>query len=94
MNKKKICVFVGSRANYSSIKSVMTAVTEHPKLELQLIVGASAVLDRFGDVSKLIENDGFKINAKIAMLIEGETPETMAKSTGLGLLEFPQYLNN
>ena len=89
MNKKKICVFVGSRANYSSIKSVMTAVTEHPKLELQLIVGASAVLDRFGDVSKLIENDGFKINAKIAMLIEGETPETMAKSTGLGLLEFP-----
>lgn len=86
---KKICVVIGSRANYSSIKSVMLAIKAHPKLKLQLIVGASALLDRYGAVVNLIEQDGFKISARLHMLIEGETPSTMAKSTGLGLIELP-----
>lgn len=86
---KKICVVVGSRANYSSIKSAMRAIDAHPGLELQLVLGASAILDRYGAVSKLIEADGFRAAAKVHMLIEGETPATMAKSTGLGLLELP-----
>lgn len=86
---RRICVVVGSRANYSSIKSVMCAVQAHPDLELQLVVGASALLDRFGSVVEVIEGDGFKPDAKVNMMIEGETPVTMAKSTGLGLLEMP-----
>ena len=86
---KKICVVIGSRANYSSIRSAMRAVDAHPGLELQLVLGASAILDRYGAVSKLIEADGFRPVAKVHMLIEGETPVTMAKSTGLGLLELP-----
>jgi UDP-hydrolysing UDP-N-acetyl-D-glucosamine 2-epimerase len=86
---KKVCVVVGSRANYSSIKSAMRAMEAHPDLELQLVVGASALLDRYGTVLDLIERDGFEPDEKVFMLIEGETPSTMAKSTGLGLLELP-----
>ena len=86
---RKVCIVVGSRANYSSIKSVMRAVQEHGELELQLVVGASALLDRYGSVVNLIEDDGFTPDARVHMLIEGETPTTMAKSTGLGLLELP-----
>ncbi len=91
---KRVCIVVASRANYSSIKSVMRAVKAHPDLELQLVVGASALLDRYGAVVRLIEKDGFAPAAKINMLIEGETPVTMAKSTGLGLLELPTVLEN
>ena len=36
---RKILVFIGSRANYSSIKSVMYSIKKHPKLKLQLILG-------------------------------------------------------
>lgn len=86
---KKICVVVGSRANYSSIKSAMTAIDKHPKLTLQLILGASALLDRYGSVADLIRKDGFVPDAEIFMLLEGETPLTMAKSTGVGLMELP-----
>ncbi len=86
---RKICIVIGSRANYSSIKSAMRAIAAHPALELQLVVGASAILDRYGSVVDLIEEDGFTPAAKVHMLIEGETPATMAKSTGLGLLELP-----
>jgi UDP-hydrolysing UDP-N-acetyl-D-glucosamine 2-epimerase len=86
---RRVCVVVGSRANYSSIKSAMQAIQAHPGLELQVIVSASAVLDRYGNVAELIERDGFRPAAKVFMLLEGETPGTMAKSTGLGLLELP-----
>jgi UDP-hydrolysing UDP-N-acetyl-D-glucosamine 2-epimerase len=86
---KKVCVVVGSRANYSSIKSAMRAVQNHPELKLQLVLGASALLDRYGTVADLIEQDGFEADERVFMLIEGETPGTMAKSTGLGLLELP-----
>jgi UDP-hydrolysing UDP-N-acetyl-D-glucosamine 2-epimerase len=90
---KKICVVIGSRANYSSIKSAMRAIQKHKDLELQLIVGASALLDRYGSVLNLIEKDGFEVSAKLFMLIEGETPLTMAKSTGMGLIELPTIFN-
>ena len=92
-NKRKICIVVGSRANYSSIKSVMAAVRCHSELELQVIAAASAVLDRYGSVVNLMKKDGFSINAEVAYLVEGETPLTMAKSTGLGLIELANEFN-
>lgn len=90
---RKVCVVVGSRANYSSIKSVMKAVKAHPDLQLQVVAGASALLDRFGAVVETIRADGFQPDARVHMIIEGETPTTMAKSTGLGLLELPTVLD-
>jgi len=86
---RKVCVVVGSRANYSSIKSAMRAIAAHPELELQVVAGASALLDRYGEVVRLLEKDGFMPAARVFMLVEGETPATMAKSTGLGLIELP-----
>src|ERR1051325_173967 len=86
---RKICIVVGSRANYSSIKSVMCDVRATPDLKLQLVVGASALLDRFGAVIDVIEADGFQPDAEVTMIVEGETPGTMAKSPGLGLIELP-----
>ncbi|MFX1391957.1 MAG: UDP-N-acetylglucosamine 2-epimerase [Promethearchaeota archaeon] len=86
-NKRKICIFLGSRANYSSLKSVMHHIKLSEKLKLILIVGASAILDKYGEVNKLVEQDGFHVDDKLYMIIEGETPETMAKSTGLGIIE-------
>ena len=40
-------------------------------------------------VVDVIEADGFAPDARVTMIVEGETPATMAKSTGLGLLELP-----
>lgn len=90
---KRICVVVGSRANYSSIKSALRAIDGHPGLELQLVTAASALLDRYGSVVDLIEADGFRVDARVHMLIEGETPVTMAMSTGVGMIELPQIFS-
>ena len=88
---RKICVVVASRANYARIKTAMEAIREHPDLELQLVAGASLVLERFGNALDIVTQDGFVPDATIRFIIEGETPATMAKSTGLGLLELPTH---
>lgn len=94
MRVKKICIVVNSRANYGRIKSVLRAVEDHPGLELQLVVGASALLHRFGQVDKIIENDGFRIDASLYSIVEGGTPTTMAKSTGLAIIEISTLFEN
>ena len=95
MKKKKIkiCVVVASRANYSSIKSAMVAIENHAELELQLVLGASAVLDKYGNVSDKVIGDGFKPIESIYMIVEGENPMTMAKTTGLGMIELSSLFN-
>lgn len=94
MKKKKICVVVFSRANYGRIKSVLRAINEHPDLELQLVLGASALLQRFGNVKEVIEKDGFTPTSMVHTIVEGETPTTMAKSTGLGVIELATQFEN
>lgn len=95
MARKKIAIVVGSRANYASIKSVIKHILLYPdKLELLLFVGASALLDRYGQVEQLIEKDGFSIKEKFYILVEGENPQTMAMSTGLGMIELAGLFMN
>jgi len=93
-SSRKVCVVVNSRANYGRVKSVMRAVVKHPKLKLQLLVGASALLHRFGSVVEVIRADGFEPTAVVHSIVEGETPTTMAKSTGLGILELASQFEN
>lgn len=84
---KKVLVVIGSRANYGSIKSCLRAIKNHKNLELILIVGGSAVLEKFGNVSENIVKDGFIIDEKIFFLLEGGDNLSMAKSTGVALIE-------
>lgn len=92
--KRKICVFIGSRANYGSIKSALLAFKQHPKLQLQIVVGSSALLDKYGEVVDIIEKEGFKVDDKIYSIVEGENPITMTKSAGSTLTELATSFSN
>ncbi|MBF0215778.1 MAG: UDP-N-acetylglucosamine 2-epimerase (hydrolyzing) [Candidatus Omnitrophica bacterium] len=85
--RRKICVVVASRANYARIKYFLKAVKESDRLELQLIVGASALLYKFGRAVDVMMADGFKPDWRIHYLVEGENLTTQAKSTGMGIIE-------
>ena len=84
---RKISVVVHSRANYGRVKTVLQAILKHPKLELQIIVGASALLYRYGDLPNIISKDGLVVNSCVHSIVEGDTPKAMAKSTGLTIIE-------
>ena len=94
MQKRKICVVVTARPSYSRIKTALAAIDQHPDLELQLVIAGSALLDRYGNAVDFIEKDGFKISSKVFMVLEGENPTTMAKTTGLGLMELTNVFYN
>jgi UDP-hydrolysing UDP-N-acetyl-D-glucosamine 2-epimerase len=94
MNKRKICAVVTARPSYSRIKTALKAIQEHPNLELQLVVAGSALLGRYGNAVNVIEKDGFKIDEKVFMVLEGESPMAMAKTTGLGVMELSNVFYN
>ena len=85
--KRKVCVAIFSRANYGSIRKVLEKLKSNSKIELQILVGGSANIEKYGLVSELIKKDKFKINEEIYFLVEGETPTTMVKTTALGMIE-------
>ncbi|PKD21120.1 UDP-N-acetyl-D-glucosamine 2-epimerase, UDP-hydrolysing [Salegentibacter salinarum] len=94
MPKRKICVVVTARPSYSRIKTALTAIQDHSDLKLQLVIAGSALLDRYGNAVDFIEKDGFEIAAKVFMVLEGENPTTMAKTTGLGVMELTNVFYN
>ena len=94
MPKRRICVLVTARPSYSRIRSALTAIQAHPDLELQLVVAASALLERYGNAIQAIEHDGFSPVARVYMVLEGENLVTSAKSTGLGLGELATVFDN
>ncbi|MDQ3174336.1 MAG: UDP-N-acetylglucosamine 2-epimerase [Acidobacteriota bacterium] len=92
--RRKVCVVVTARPSYSRIKTALKAIEAHPDLELQLVVAASALLDRYGTAVRYMEEDGFEIAARVYMVLEGENLAAMAKTTGLGLLELATVFDN
>jgi UDP-hydrolysing UDP-N-acetyl-D-glucosamine 2-epimerase len=95
MNKKKVCVVITARASYSRFKSAIEAINKHEELELFLVVSTSALLNKFGSASDVIEKDGFTIHAKIYNALEsGNNLIGQAKTTGLGIIELSNVFNN
>lgn len=92
--KRKVCVVVTARPSYSRIKTALQAIKEHPDLELQLVIAASALLDRYGNAINVIEKDGFEVTSKVFNVLEGENPSSMAKTTGIGVMELSTVFYN
>jgi UDP-hydrolysing UDP-N-acetyl-D-glucosamine 2-epimerase len=87
-------VVITARPSYARIRSVLEAVKAQPELELQLVVAASALLDRYGNAQNVIEGEGFRIDRRVYMILEGENLVTSAKSTGLGMSEMATVLDD
>ena len=92
--KRKICVVITARASYSRIKTVLEAINKHEDLVLQLIVAGSALIKRYGNAIKVIEDDGFKVDAKVYNVLEVENETAMAKTTSIAILELSNVFYN
>jgi UDP-hydrolysing UDP-N-acetyl-D-glucosamine 2-epimerase len=83
----KIAVVVTARPSYAKWKTTLEALRDMPDVELQVIVAASANLERYGAVRGVIEADGFPIAAECWTVLEGENLLTGARETGLALMD-------
>ena len=89
---RKICVVTGTRAEYGLLYWLMKGIQEDSELQLQLIVTGMHLSPEFGLTYKVIEQDGFYIDAKVEMLLSSDTPVGIAKSVGLGVISFAENL--
>lgn len=90
---RKICVVTGTRAEYGLLYWLMKEIQNDPDLQLQLIVTGMHLSPEFGLTYKVIEQDGFHIDAKVEMLLSSDTPVGIAKSIGLGVIGFAEALD-
>ena len=87
---RKICFVIHSRANYARIKTAIRECSLRSDIEVQIVVGASALIDRFGDVVGVIGKDGFKVSEKLHTVVEGNEPVSMVKTTAMSLLSLSE----
>lgn len=86
--KRKICVITGSRAEYGLLGSLMSAILADAELQLQVIATNMHLSPEFGLTYKEIEQDGFRIDKKVEMLLSSDTSNGTAKSVGLATIGF------
>lgn len=91
---KKIAVITGTRADYGIYYPILKAILAHPNLKLFLIVTGSHLSPKFGNTVDEILKDGFKIKAKVDMLLDGDTGSAMARSLGTGIIGITQVLES
>lgn len=89
----KVAVFTGTRAEYGLLYWLLKDIEADPDLELQLLVTGMHLSPEFGETYKVIEEDGFKIDEKIEILLSSDSAVGTAKSIGLGVLGFTDSLS-
>lgn len=84
-DKRKICIVTGGRADYGLLLPLMRQIQSDRALILQLIATCMHLSTEFGLTYKQIEKDGFKIDKKIDLCLNSDTPLGISRSMGLAL---------
>ena len=65
MKKKiKVAVVINNRANYARIKSFLLSAKKNKKIEIELILAASSLVAKFGELESIIKRDKIKISKR------------------------------
>lgn len=92
MTPRRIAVVTTSRADYSHLYWPLKLLSEHPAVDLKLIVMGPHLSPEFGSTIREIENDGLPISARIESLLSSDTDTGMAKSIGVAVLSLADTL--
>ncbi|MDP3795279.1 MAG: UDP-N-acetylglucosamine 2-epimerase [bacterium] len=85
--RRKVCFIITNRIHYARQEILLNQLRGDPEFELQLIVGGSALLEKYSEVVPKLERGGFEIHERMMNLIEGGNHAAMAKTAGLSVLE-------
>lgn len=88
LSRIKICVVTGSRAEYGLLEPVMALLNSDDRFQLQVVVTGMHLSREFGYTVTAIEHDGYNISERVESLVSGDTPVSIAKSIGLGVIGF------
>lgn len=88
---KKILVPICNRTNYTKLKPVLNLLNEN--LNMVVVASSGIVVGSRGSGMQDIVNDGLIISHKIDCLLMNDSLESMAKTTGLSMIEHASILS-
>lgn len=89
---RKIAFLTGSRGEWGYIRPIIKEIENRPDMNYQIIATHMQLLPEFGMAVNEIERDGFRVDEKLYMTLDGYNSVTMTKSLAILLLELPTVL--
>src|SRR5262245_31368328 len=89
---RRISVVTVARSDYGHLTPLLAELRAAPDVELLLLVGGAHLDRRFGLTVRAIEADGWPIAARVAMVVESDTPLAVATAAGRGVEGFAAAL--
>jgi GDP/UDP-N,N'-diacetylbacillosamine 2-epimerase (hydrolysing) len=87
----KILFITGSRSEWGYIKPVLE-ILKKKKIKTEICITNMHLLDSYGYTIDEIKKNGFKVNEKIYMALDGYNTYTMTKSLGVFFISFTDML--
>ena len=94
MNKRKIAVFTGNRAEYGLQYPILRAIDRHQNLDYLLIVSGAHLDPNFGSTLDEIRADGFHIDAEVKIEMDATSLFATAQAIGSGILSISRVLSD
>jgi UDP-hydrolysing UDP-N-acetyl-D-glucosamine 2-epimerase len=92
MEKRKVVIFTGNRAEYGLQYPILKAVEKHPKLEYQLMVSGAHLDENFGNTLEEIKNDGFRVDVEVKIEMDKDSKTSTSQAIGSGILSITEAL--
>ncbi len=92
MRKRKIVIFTGNRAEYGLQFPIIEAINNHKNLDLSIFVSGAHLDSNFGTTLNEINNDGFKIGAKIKIKMDSKSIFSNSQAIGNGIVMISKAL--
>ncbi|OCW56999.1 UDP-N-acetylglucosamine 2-epimerase [Hoeflea olei] len=80
MERSRICIATGTRADYGLLYWLMRDLRDHPRFKLQIIASAMHLAPQFGETIRFIRDDGFEIDATVPCLDEDDSDAGMGRA--------------
>lgn len=87
-------IVTGSRGEWGYIRPIMKMIEARNDVKSVLVVTNMHLLPAYGNSYQEIEKDGFKIDYKVNMSLDGYNHYTHAKSLGIFLTSMPDIIEN
>lgn len=89
---RRICVVTGSRADYGHLYWLLRLFRDDPAITLQLVVCGMHLAPRYDSTWRVIEDDGFIIDARVESLPPDDSRVETAKAVGRGVIGMAEAL--
>lgn len=92
--KKKICVVTAARSEYGLLRWILSDLASDDAFDLRLVVTGTHLSSEYGNTVNYIEDDGFRIDERIDINVQGRESADIAYSLGICTLGFAEYFKN